>query len=50
MSCHQYADDTQLQVKVTADTLASHSTVAECTDALQTWFMTSRMLLNPTKS
>jgi hypothetical protein len=50
MPHHQYADDTQVYIGLSADTLSDTGIVANCTEALQFWFMNNRMMLNPNKS
>jgi hypothetical protein len=50
ISYHQYADDTQMYIGLSADILSDTGVVANCYEALQLWFMNNRMMVNPNKS
>ena len=46
---HQYADDITLYTAITCDSQASNQ-LSRCTAALQLWFWSNGLLLNPDKS
>jgi len=49
--CHQYADDTQLQLAMRVDnTAAGSSILAACTTDVKQWYMQNGLQLNPDKS
>jgi hypothetical protein len=51
VQCHQYADDTQLYVGISAPNGPLPSTVLdECTTEVQNWFLQNGLCLNPLKS
>jgi len=48
---HQYADDTQLHLAMSADnTAAGLSVLAACTSDVRLWYMQNGLQLNPNKS
>ena len=51
ISFHQYADDTQLNLKIAPQsTTISFDILDRCTQVVQNWFTQNGLCLNPTKS
>ena len=51
MSCHQYADDTQLYIGTNLSTLTSLIALIEsCTQRVHDWLLNNGLHLNPSKS
>ena len=47
---HQYADDLMLYTALVPSMFSDLTSVADCTDAVSTWFMENSLLLNPGKT
>jgi len=47
---HQYADDLMLYTALVPSMFSDLMSVADCTDAVSTWFMENALLLNPGKT
>jgi len=50
MQYHQYADDLMLYTAFTPPMFSDLSSIAECPDAVSTWFMKNTLLLNGVKT
>ena len=50
MQYHQYVDDLILYTALVPSMFSDLSSVADCTDAVSTWFMENALLLNPAKT
>ena len=50
MQNHQYANDLMLYTALMLSMFSDLTSVADCTDAVSTWFMNNALLLNPGKT
>jgi hypothetical protein len=50
MSCHQYADDTQLYTSVDLSSAENINNLSNCADAVTRWHLENNLLLNPSKT